>query len=997
MKKFLFLMVAALLTAGGKTMAQTVKSASVPTGYGGNVTISYKVLSETDKTCSLVAQDQADAKGTVPYTFGGDIDLPSEIDGYTVTGIERYAFTNTRCRIAKLPEHLEYIKNFAFVSQSEANSKPVFTDVLQIPATMTAIQSQSFANSRVNKVVLPGSVTAIQVSAFSGSTLSAIELSEGLTTIGDFAFKDTKITEVKLPSTLTEIYSNAFYQTALTEINLPDGLTKIGTAAFYKTGISKIKLPDALQTIGGNAFAYTNIDTLNIPANVTSIGEGLTQGCNNLSVIKVDAANTTYSDMNCNVIYDATTNTLVAGCKNSAIPSSTVKIGMWAFTDISAFSKQLYFYSDLTTIGAGAFQGTSIKHLLIPENVTSIENSAFEYCDSLERVDIYGDGHNLKLGIKAFHLSPGVDTKLAIHIHHQYPPRTTLASSFVGMEKVTLYVPSVQWYNQTFYSDDTKAMSSFFANVKTYTVVNRVDITDYEWPTAGKVGDYDVTSTTTGVKNVAVKYIMFSKVLDMHDEKFAPSESWLVRMDIFLDNGYVFGLPQTYIDGKVQDIRITRSGRDDEQHFGWQATPIIPAGGVPVESLSCELPAPVVGEVPADYITYPNPSGRYFARTYFGKYGGQITWTPLHVSFREDVVYTAKIKVSCGEDYTFSEDLVPTVNGKSAQLIRGETDATGRCHEATISYTFHITKATPDGDVDGNGLLNSADVVSVYNYIIDGDASGVDKTAANVDGDTDGSVNSADVVAIYNYIIDGANYQCSYDGIEIPMVNVEGGPFIMGSPDEDSDSYDYEKPQHRVTLSPFAIGATEVTQKLWTAVMGSNPSYFEGEDNPVEMVSWDDCQKFIKKLNEDFGDKLGDKQFRLPTEAEWEYAARGGQQSKEYKYIGGDDPDEVAWYDTNGNYETHPVAQKKPNELGIYDMAGNVWEWCWDWYGDYPSTSQTDPTGPATESQKVARGGSYINPALRFRPSNRGASLPSYPYNYLGLRLVLSNIILSEE
>ena len=155
------------------------------------------------------------------------------------------------------------------------------------------------------------------------------------------------------------------------------------------------------------------------------------------------------------------------------------------------------------------------------------------------------------------------------------------------------------------------------------------------------------------------------------------------------------------------------------------------------------------------------------------------------------------------------------------------------------------------------------------------------------------------------------------------MVYVQGGTFMMGATSEQgSDAYDNEKPAHQVTLSSFSIGRYEVTQEEWQAVMGSNPSWFKGPKRPVENVSWDDCQAFIKKLNEMTG-----KQFRLPTEAEWEFASRGGIKSQGYKYSGSNNLNSVAWYADNSGNTTHDVGQESPNELGIYDMSGNVWEW----------------------------------------------------------------------
>lgn len=221
------------------------------------------------------------------------------------------------------------------------------------------------------------------------------------------------------------------------------------------------------------------------------------------------------------------------------------------------------------------------------------------------------------------------------------------------------------------------------------------------------------------------------------------------------------------------------------------------------------------------------------------------------------------------------------------------------------------------------------------------------------------------------------------NGVKFTMVPVEGGTFTMGATSEQgSDAEEDEKPAHKVTLSDYYIGQTEVTQALWEAVMGSNPSFFEGDNLPVEQVSWNDCQVFIQKLNQ-----LTGKQFRLPTEAEWEYAARGGRKSQGYKYAGGNNIGSVAWYTGNSGIETHPIGTKQANELGIYDMSGNVYEWCSDWYGDYTSSSQSDPQGPSSGSGRVGRGGDYGSSAGYCRVSNRYGILPGCRGDNLGLRL----------
>ena len=226
------------------------------------------------------------------------------------------------------------------------------------------------------------------------------------------------------------------------------------------------------------------------------------------------------------------------------------------------------------------------------------------------------------------------------------------------------------------------------------------------------------------------------------------------------------------------------------------------------------------------------------------------------------------------------------------------------------------------------------------------------------------------------------------------MVKVDGGTFTMGATDEQgSDADDDEKPAHRVTLSGFYIGKYEVTQEEWEVVMGENPSYFKGksdsEKRPVEMVSWSDCQDFIKKLND-----LTGLNFRLPTEAEWEFAARGGTKSNNhYKYAGSNTLSSVAWYGDNNNsgYTTHPVGKKAPNELGLYDMSGNVWEWCQDWYDSnyYKNSPSSNPCNTSSASYRVRRGGSWGSLARGCRVSNRRNWNPDDRINSLGLRLAL--------
>lgn len=255
----------------------------------------------------------------------------------------------------------------------------------------------------------------------------------------------------------------------------------------------------------------------------------------------------------------------------------------------------------------------------------------------------------------------------------------------------------------------------------------------------------------------------------------------------------------------------------------------------------------------------------------------------------------------------------------------------------------------------------------------------------------DNSINIGDVSALYQVILHGepqedadAITKFTVNGVTFEMVKVQGGTFMMGKNDVQSTAY----PPHQVTLTTYSIGKTEVTQRLWLAVMGENPAYFANPDyldRPVENVSWDDCQVFIEKLN-----KLTGKTFHLPTEAQWEFAARGGNKSKGYLYSGSDVLNAVAWHGNSSN-STNLVATLLPNELGLYDMSGNVQEWCQDYASNsYNTNVVVDPVGAQNGSYRIARGGGFnLYETYFFEVTNRGYASPEYDYYNIGLRLAM--------
>ena len=377
--------------------------------------------------------------------------------------------------------------------------------------------------------------------------------------------------------------------------------------------------------------------------------------------------------------------------------------------------------------------------------------------------------------------------------------------------------------------------------------------------------------------------------------------------------------------------------------------------------------------------------------------------TALVASLRtmpEDDSGTLNVLAQQGEENEFTDDHVAAARAKRWIPYKGEN---GEWVEMEVSEPTPTYKV---GDVNGDGAVNGDDLNTLINILLGkdhDDHGGRD----NVDGE--GGVDGNDLNMLINILLGKVvipepltEETFTVNGVSFKMMPVEGGTFTMGATDEQgSDAPNNEKPTHTVTLNSFSIGMTEVTQELWEAVMNTNPSYYNQYGNlsvgsnhsenygtnlqrPVECVSWDQCQQFITILN-----TLTGQNFRLPTEAEWEYAARGGKKSKGYKYAGGNTLGNVAWYKENSDDVTHSVATKAANELGLYDMSGNVWEWTQDWFGNYSSDAQTNPTGPTSGTNRAYRGGASSDNDRNCRVSRRLGATTSSAFFDLGLRLAM--------
>ncbi len=304
-----------------------------------------------------------------------------------------------------------------------------------------------------------------------------------------------------------------------------------------------------------------------------------------------------------------------------------------------------------------------------------------------------------------------------------------------------------------------------------------------------------------------------------------------------------------------------------------------------------------------------------------------------------------------------------------------------------VADSCFVNVYTEAGDVDGDGFVKIDDVTALIDHLL-GSNSSID--VGNADINYDGVVSIADVTGLIDYLLGGGASMSTREaftvnGVNFTMIRVPAGSFMMGATEEQgSDVNNWEKPVHEVTLSnTYLIGETEVTQELWLAVMGTNPSKHEGSlQKPVENVSWLDCQEFISQLN-----TLTGLTFRMPTEAEWEYAARGANRSRGYKYAGSND---IADVGNVSSSTTMPVGSLQPNELNLYDMSGNVDEWVWDLFGYYTSEPQIDPTGPADgSSDHMYRGGSWYSGANTARVSYRFFRASTFKRGTMGLRLAL--------
>ncbi len=828
--------------------------------------------------------------------------------------------------------------------------------------SVTAIGENAFLSCHdLLSVSIPSSVRTIENSAFYYCTsLKSVKIPASVTTIGDWNFYNSEeLTTVELPFTLTSMGSYCFdFCEKLTSVTC-----RAKTPPALDTGCFSHVADDCVlyvlqsrindyQSDSDWSDHFSSIEPIqDYSFSVDGIYYNIT-GNNTVSVTYRDSEYNSYSGdivIPEQVTYNGITYTVTA-IANSAF-------------QMSSNLTSIQFPSTVTKIGSLAFdECTSLTYVDIPNTVTEVGGMAFYGCTSLETVTI-GANCDFTYVYNVFRECPNL---FQITCMATTPP--VLNDPFFDestFENAVLYVPA--------------ASISAYQSAPIWRNFNRIDETLFDFEQDGIY--YKIVDGYVAVAPKDPHYRNYSG--DVSIPSVVSHDG--VDYEVERIHYYAFGLCEDLLSVSLPN---TLFQIDYAAFFGCKKLTdvTIPDGVTLVADAAFEDCTSL------SYVKLPE------GLTHLGKAFTncnnlrKITIPPrvsrIYMAFNDcpsmrEVECLSLTPPEMFEITEFDSDTyelgVLRVPYEAHEAYRQDA----KWGQFNNIVSADVAEIVNYGDVNNDGQVSIADVTTLIDLLLGGMNEFI--PAADVNGD--GFVSIADVTTLIDQLLGGdsgaagnhpiAQHRFLINGAPFEMVAVDGGTFMMGAQSGYSG--------HEVTLSSYAIGQTEVTQKLWTAVMGSNPSHFTGNVNrPVETVSWYDCKNFVTELS-----RLTGLNFRLPSDAEWEFAARGGNKTHGYKYSGSDNINDVGWYRSNSGNTTHPVASLLPNELGLYDMSGNLFEWCQDFYGDLSDEPQVNPTGPATGPGKITRDGSWERDAYWSAVARRTYWDPNEKGDDTGLRLAM--------